>query len=201
MATTRMVLDYGKVTLLPGSADYVAYAARFTRGKEGNIENVDVLYRALLRQGHGSPFEFTVLTFQVKAPLFVARQWMRHRMGSYMERSRRVVKDMPQFYTPTDMSNGARQEYVEACQDALITYGRAILSGVRPEQARGVLPQAMYTEFLWQVNARSLMNWLTQRRVPEAQWEIRQYADVVLALWQEAMPELAAAWQEIGGRP
>jgi thymidylate synthase (FAD) len=166
------------------------------------------LLRYLLVHGHDSPFEHNSLTFLVKAPIFIARQWFRHRVGvSYNEISGRYVEVKEEFYTPVSFrkqSVSNRQASVEAddlnnraitnlYDDALKIAYKAYLSllkdGVCREQARGLLPQCTYTEFYFTCNLRSLLHFIKLRDSEHAQWEIQRYAKAMKTLASEIFPE------------
>ena len=143
---------------------------------------------------HNTVFEHAVMRFAVKSPLFVARQWLRHRIGTFNERSLRYCVADREYYVPADEGAGvdAYRDHMEASFDL---YQRLLALGWRPERARGVLGTAVYTEFVWTVNAWSLMNWLHKRLDKGAQWEHRQYARAVLEMLGQAMPVTCAAFR------
>ena len=143
---------------------------------------------------HGTPFEHAVMRWHVKCPLFVARQWLRHRIGSFNEKSLRYCVAEREYYVPADKVEAPY--YAAAIEHAFDTYEELVAKGWPREQARGVLPMSVYTEFIWTVNARSFMNWLSQRLAKGAQWEHRQYAEAALELWTEAMPVTASAFRD-----
>jgi thymidylate synthase (FAD) len=188
----------------------------------GEAENKLINY--LMKHRHGSPFEHTYFTFYIKAPLFVVREWQRHRIGSFNEMSGRYVKFEPEFYVPetarvpaASNKQGSVVPYDSPEGESLglddwnlfvtdtiknfsghayRTYERLIDDGVANEMARLVLPLNMYTEFFWTVNARSLMNFLNLRLGEDAQWEIRQFAEAVADKFAERMPATYVAWSQ-----
>ncbi len=166
------VLDHGFVRLDAVMADdlSVVNAARVSFG--ARVEEMDDrnagLVRFLMRERHGTPFEHNFFRFHIKAPLFVTREWQRHRVGSFNERSGRYSELPDEFYVPA--------------------------AGVAKEVARSVLPVGLYTEFYWSVNARSLMNFLSLRNAPTAQLEIRVYAEAAERHFEHAMPVTHAAF-------
>ena len=117
-----------------------------------------------------------------------------HRIGSFNEKSLRYCVATPEYYIPTS-SVGAYAEYINAIKDVFDVYEELVALGWKKEQARGILPLATYTEFIWTVNAWSLMNWLTKRLDKRAQWEHRQYAEAVLVMFEEVMPITAKAFR------
>ena len=144
---------------------------------------------------HNTVFEHAVFRLGVKCPIFVARQWLRHRIGTFNEKSLRYCAAEREYYVPAGEAPelDAYRAQIEAAFDL---YERLLAAGWKRERARGVLPMAAYTEFVWTVNAWSLMNWLEKRLHKSAQWEHRQYAEAVLSLYSEAMPITAAAFRE-----
>ena len=170
----------------------------------------------LMRERHGSPFEHNHFKFHVRAPIFVIREWVRHRIGfSYNEESGRYVELRPDFYIPEGARNqegkpgayffvdGTQEQSellkstVQAQSDAAYdAYRQMIEAGVAKEQARIVLPLNTYSEFYFSCNARSLMNFLELRTSEQAMYEIRAYAQAMFELWSEKMPVTAKAFQE-----
>lgn len=145
---------------------------------------------------HNTVFEHAVFRFGVKCPLLVARQWMRHRIASYNERSLRFCIAEREYYVPEgDLPQV--DAYIRHMEASFDLYQQLISSGWKRERARGVLGTAVYTEFIWTVNAWSLMNWLHKRLDPSAQWEHRQYAEAILRIYGEIMPITASAFKEL----
>lgn len=173
----------------------------------------------LMRERHGTPFEHNSFRFHVKCPLFVAREWFRHRIGSFNEFSARYSEVPNEFWTPLPedirtqvgkpgaysfepVSSGIAKEVVATIDEqnkrAYATYKYMLELGVAKEVARSVLPVSMYTQFYWTVNARSLMNFLSLRTDENAQYEIRQFANEVEELFREQMPVTWSAWVDCG---
>ena len=192
------VLDNGFIRLVDsmGNDMSVVKAARVSYGEESKGEKADNgLINYMMKHNHGTPFEHIVFTFHVKCPIFVARQWFRHRIGSFNEISGRYVRLENDVYMPEHFrinSSANRQvssntkwdmeelitieaSYENAIKTALDAYEDLLEVGVAKEQARAILPLGVYTEFYWTVNARSLMNFINLRDSPDAQWEIQQY--------------------------
>ena len=187
----------------------------FARRKEVMDESDEGLIRFLMRDRHGTPFEHNSFRFHVRAPIFVAREWMRHRVGSFNEFSLRYAKATDDFYVPeaedvrsqvgkpgaysfepvSDEVAAETREKLRALYDAAYeTYQDLVELGVAREIARCALPVGAYTEFYWTVNARSLMNFLSLRNAETAQREIRRYADAVEQFFAEKMPVTHAAF-------
>ena len=188
-----IVLDKGYLKLLRvnGLEGDIVDAARVCTGSCGDEERDAKLLRYLYNNGHTSPLEMMSFTFAVKAPIFVARQWMRHRTWSYNEASQRYKESPLEFYVPSQFhnSNNAGRplsstftfdggaEYFESTYTGIAQVYKNLLDmGVAKEQARIVLPLATYTEFVAQCDLNNLLKFLEQRLHPRAQWEIRQYA-------------------------
>ena len=193
---------------ISGSDLDIVNAARVSHGKVSTeINDRDrKLINFLMEHDHTSPFEHNQLSFRIKAPIYVARQWMRHRMNSYNEISYRYVKSALEFYIPQtwryqgkvnhqssegDFTNDQLMAtYKEALAQATKAYETLLDAGVGREQARGLLPVCTYTEFIFTCNLHSFMHFLRLRLKADAQYEIRVYAEAMLAL---ALPHFPAA--------
>ncbi len=204
-----------ELTRISGSDIDIVNAARVSYGKRvDTISDKDkALIIFLMRHNHTSPFEHNQLSFRVKAPLLVARQWMRHRMNSYNEISYRYVQAPVEFYIPptwrtqdtvNKQSSGAAfsdeqltQQYTKLVQEAFNTYETLLANGVCRELARGVLPLCTYTQFIFTCNLHSLMHFLKLRLSPGAQYEIRQYAYGMLQLARIHFPIALDEWARI----
>jgi thymidylate synthase (FAD) len=199
----------------------VANAARvsFARRKEELDEADEGLIRFLMRDRHGTPFEHNAFRFHIRAPIFVAREWFRHRVGSFNEFSMRYAKATDDFYVPEpedvrsqvgkpgaysfepvddELAERTREELREVYEHAYETYTRLVEAGVARELARSVMPVGAYTEFFWTVNARALMNFVSLRAAETAQREIRRYADAVEHFFAAKMPVTHAAFVAAG---
>lgn len=195
----------------------VVNSARVSFGKrKQHLEDGDIrLINFLMRERHGTPFEHNSFRFHVRCPIFVAREWFRHRIGSFNEFSARYTEvepgawvpevlavrtqvGKPGSYTfeplPYDMQKEAADCIREFNDRAYRTYKYLLSIGVAREVARTILPMGTYTEFYWTVNARSLMNFLSLRTAENAQEEIRQYAVEVEQLFSKKMPYTYEAW-------
>jgi len=216
---TIPVLDHGFVRLDDAMADdlSVANGARvsFARRKEELDESDGGLIRFLMRERHGTPFEHNAFRFHVRCPIFVAREWFRHRVGSFNEFSLRYARATDDFYVPEpedvrtqigkpgaysfepvsdELAETTREELRAVYEAAYRTYEQLVEQGVARELARSVLPVGAYTEFYWTVNARSLMNFLSLRNSETAQREIRRYAEACERFLEEQMPVTYAAF-------
>jgi len=190
------VLNAGYVRLVEymgGDKSVIRNARRCWRSEDKSSERSDRnLIRHLLREGHMTPFEAMVFTFDVKCPIFVARQWMRHRMGSFNEESLRYCVTEREFYNPFDIKDvrDTTQWHVWANYNhhSFKAYEYMLEKGMSKEQARSILPLGTYTKFYWTVNGSSLMNFLKLRLDKGAQAEIREYAEVILDMAKVVAP-------------
>jgi thymidylate synthase (FAD) len=207
------VLDHGFVRLDDAMASdlSVVNGARvsFARRKEELDESDEGLIRFLMRDRHGTPFEHNAFRFHVRCPLFVAREWFRHRVGSFNEFSMRYAKATDEFYVPEpedvrtqvgkpgaysfepvsdEVAETTRAELQTVYDAAWEAYQRLVELGVARELARLVMPVGAYTEFYWTVNARSLMNFVSLRNAESAQREIRRYAEACEHFLAHHMP-------------
>ncbi|MDR1931183.1 MAG: FAD-dependent thymidylate synthase [Spirochaetales bacterium] len=219
------VLDKGFVRLVDylGGDERIVQAARVSYGRGTKSYREDRgLIGYLLRNRHTSPFEQVVFTFHVKLPIFVARQWVRHRTARLNEISGRysVMKD--EFYVPSardlapqsaDNKQGRSGEALsrEKAQEVLDLFaadqGRAyenytrLLDDVAREIARINLPLSLYTEWYWQIDLHNLLHFLRLRLDAHAQKEIRLYAEVLFDIMKKVCPLTAEAFEEyeLGG--
>ena len=162
-----------------------------------------------------TPFEHNAFRFHIRCPIFVAREWMRHRVGSFNEFSMRYAKATDDFYVPEpedvrtqvgkpgaysfepvppEAAEQTREELRAVYDAAFAAYERLVELGVARELARCVMPVGAYTEFYWTINARSLMNFVSLRAAETAQREIRRYAEAVEQFFADRMPVTHAAF-------
>ncbi len=211
----------------------VIWAARVSTKGEQSLADVDAdpqrsagLINYLMRDRHGTPFEHSSMTFYVSAPIFVFREFMRHRTFSYNEESGRYRKLEPVFYVPGpdrklvqsgkpgayEFSAGSAEQHSlvidtvqAACRQSYAAYLEMLEAGVAREVARTVLPVGLYSSMYATCNARALMNFLSLRvRNPDAtfpsfpQREIEMVAEQMEALWAGLMPLTHAAFERNG---
>ena len=213
------MLDDGFVRLDAQMGDdlSVVNAARVSFGSHADVldERNQGLVRFLMRERHGTPFEHNAFRFHVRCPIFVAREWFRHRVGSFNEMSGRYAELAEAFYVPaaddvrtqvgkpgaytfqpvdTALAERTRSAMQASYTAAYATYRSLLDEGVAKEVARSVLPVGIYTEFYWTVNARSIMHFLSLRNNEAAQREIRAFAGAVEELWGTHMPVTHAAF-------
>lgn len=221
------VLDNGYVRLTDhmGSDLSVVRAARVSYDaawRAGDDEKSDRrLIDYLWRNHHTTPFEAVTFTFEVKAPIFVLRQWHRHRTWSYNELSARYKELSEDFYLPkveqignqstdnkqtrvigelTEEERYFRAEQISGVENTMMkcfSQYRALLSAGWPrELARSVLPVATYSHMFATVNLLNLFRFLTLRTHEHAQYEIRQYAYGMLELIRSVVPVCVGAWEK-----
>jgi thymidylate synthase (FAD) len=223
------------VELVRSSADDsdVLFAARVSTKGEQSLDDVGVdattssgLINYLMRDRHGSPFEHNSMTFYVSAPIFVFREFMRHRIASYNEESGRYRELRPVFYVPgperrlVQQGNPGAYEFVDGtaeqfdlvtretqavCREAYAAYQRMLAAGVAREVARIVLPVTIFSSMYVTMNARSLMNFLSLRTKRDdshfksfPQREIEMVAERMEAQWAGLMPLTHAAFTRNG---
>lgn len=220
------VLDKGFVRLVDymGGDDRIVQSARVSYGAGTKSFRADrALIHYLLRNEHTSPFEQVILTFHTKMPIFVARQWVRHRTARLNEISGRysIMKD--EFYVPEpsqmrfqslDNKQARSDELLDAgLADSLIAemvddqktvyahYEKMVESGLAREIARTNLPLNLYTEWYWQIDLHNLFHFLKLRMDSHAQYEIRVYAEAMAQCAKAVAPSAYEAFEEhiLGG--
>ena len=224
--STIKCLDHGFVTLrghMGGDVDVVRAArVSYNEGwKAGEDEGSDTrLIKYLKKNKHHTPFEAVVLKFEVKAPIFVFRQWHRHRTWSYNELSARYRELPEEYYVPelqhiTPQSKNNKQgreaegfndaqknnirDFIESASRSSFTVYHALLTtGLAKELARTVLPVNTYSHMEATVNLLNLMRFLSLRDHSHAQYEIRVYAEAMRELAKAVAPVSMAAWEEFG---
>lgn len=192
-----------------GSDLTVVNAARVSLGKQVTdfTEKDAKLIKYLADHDHISPFFHPQARFRLKMPIWMAREWFRHTIGfSRNEVSRRYVDELPTFHVPTELRTRApnkkqgsnddihpdndllRQMVIDDCTHAVATYTLLLGQGVCPEQARMILPQNMMTEFIETGSLAAYARLVKLRTSPDAQKEIRDLAEDVSTLLQDAFP-------------
>jgi thymidylate synthase (FAD) len=187
----------------------VANAARVSFSQWSDTFNVEAdtrLIDQLAKNQHISPFFHPQITLRITAPLFVARQAMRHQVGfAVNEVSRRHVEFEPDFYRPewrkrSDKRSMSDEEFMPAFQDrmneeyamvvarAIEAYSSLLAKGVAPEQARMILPQSMYTQWIWTGSLFAWARFYNQRSDPHAQKEIRLLAEEITRIIEPLFP-------------
>jgi thymidylate synthase (FAD) len=192
--------------------DYEYYCGDCRSGDDVTISDRDTkLIKYLAKHKHLSPFGHAFASFHVKAPIFVARQLVKHKFLRWNEISRRYVDDEPEFYVPdvwrgrsADKKQGSEGEVkTEASEhiptlDMLITrcYNRLLEDGVAPEQARMVLPQSTMTEWYWSGSLDAFAAMCKLRCAPDTQYESRIVADQISEIMGDLFPASWAALME-----
>lgn len=223
--TVYDILDNGEIELLNCMASDIdvvnaAKVSFATYVKELDESSIGLI-KYLMRNKHATPFEHCVFKFRIKAPIFVTREWMRHRWSSFNEMSMRYHQPVNiDYYTPSydkirkqigkpgaysfeeitdpEVKDAFYSIFQESILQADEAYYKLIELGVAKEIARCVLPVTQYTEFIWTVNARSLINFISLRNESNAQYEINEYAKVIEDIFQEKMPVSYEAFIESG---
>ncbi|MFC1522476.1 FAD-dependent thymidylate synthase [Elusimicrobiota bacterium] len=206
----QKILDKGFLRLVDfiGGDLGVVRSARVSFGKDVKDEHRDKkLISYLLKHQHLTPFEHSVFKFHVSCPIFVMRQWIRHRWSSTNEKSARYSQMTDEFYVPKEFriqdivnKQGSLKDskkinqrkalsiYKKSIDTSFKAYKDLINMGVAREMARMALPVSLYTQFYWTINSRSLMNFMFLRAEEHAQWEIREYAIAIAKLFKMKMP-------------
>jgi thymidylate synthase (FAD) len=226
MDITRKVLDHGYVRLRNvagpvrrADEDFdaddcdPANSARFSfdsadkvdRPREADLK----LAKYLLQHKHTTPFEMITVWLEMKMPIFIARQFVRHRTVSINEISGRYIKFPDEFYIPDPNTVGTKaptnkqgrlpdginpyaQEFCDSlrksCTDAYTAYSKDLENGIPNEIARSRLPVTLYTKWLWKQDLHNMMHFMAVRIDNHAQWEARQYAQAMYELLQECLP-------------
>ena len=200
-----------------GDDKRIAQAARVSVGNDGSDRPHEGLVRRLWADQHTSTFEHNVLTVMVEVPIFVAREWHRHRTFAYNEISARYSEVEPVFYVPGDfrplVQTGKAMDYRRELGDDLqaraasdlhgsvarrawVAYQSMLKAGIAREVARNVLPVSMYTRFYATANLRNWLHFIALRTDKTALWEIRDAANQVEAIIAVLWPVAHAAFSD-----
>jgi thymidylate synthase (FAD) len=220
------MLDHGFIRVIDymGDEGAIVQAARVSYGQGTEAKSSDRgLLRYLMSHHHSTPFEMCEIKLHVKLPIFVARQWIRHRTANVNEVSARYSVLSREFYTPAaedlapqsltnkqgraggyspEMAAVLQGLITDACNSSFNVYdamtkevdGPHAIYPLSRELGRIVLPLAAYTEWYWKIDAHNLMNFLRLRADPHAQWEIRVYAEKICQILQDWMPTVYEAF-------
>lgn len=214
------ILDHGYIQLVDvmGSDEDICKAARvsYHEGSTTKVNEDRGLIDHLMRHRHTSPFEMGVMKFEIKLPIFVERQWVRHRTCSMNEMSARYSVLPQEFYIPSEEAVRAqsktnkqgragvidpakvawyRETLLKGCENQYSYYENYIEDEVAREIARSGLPVNIYTKKVWMMNVHNLLHFLKLRTDKHAQWEIRQYADVMEMFLAAHFPYTHASWE------
>ena len=223
----KRVLDHGFVALIDcmprlaprgKTADFsIVQSARVSYGEGTKQVNEDRgLVRYLLRHRHTTPFEMVEFKFHIAMPIFVARQWIRHRTANVNEYSARYSIVPDRFYRPSVESIRAQSTSNRQGGDGLVDAGTAeeflhlldraeglykdylglTEKGVAREMARAALPVSVYTEWYWKCDLHNLFHFLSLRMDPHAQYEIRVFADAMYELMKPIVPISCEAFED-----
>lgn len=214
-------LDKGFIRLVDamGGDEAIVQAARVSYGKgTRKISQDRGLIRYLMRHQHTTPFEMVELKFHAKMPIFVARQWVRHRTANINEYSLRYSQARDEFYIPapehvhfqSDVNKQGRLEsdvpgeltekviryFKEISEKSFALYSELNEAGIARELARAVLPVNLYTEWYWKNDLHNIFHFLNLRLDDHAQYEIREYAGAMAALVKEVAPIAFEAFED-----
>ncbi len=218
------VLDHGFIRVVDymGDDSAIVQAARVSYGAgTKHVQNDEGLIRYLMRHWHSTPFEMCEIKLHVKLPVFVARQWIRHRTANVNEYSARYSILDREFYIPSPenlaaqsvVNNQGRGEVLTGAESARVLemlksdantaydHYEAMLStegqkGLARELARMNLPANIYTQWYWKVDLHNLFHFLRLRADPHAQYEIRVYAEAIAACVKDWVPLAYAAFED-----
>jgi thymidylate synthase (FAD) len=210
------VVPYDSWGLKCDSAIVQAARVSFGSGMK-DLETDKRLINFLLQHKHTSPFEMVKFKFHVKAPIFVQRQWFRHRMSNFNEISGRYTKMEPEFYIPnfvggqgqlnkqmstdTNMLNNEEiremfTNYITTSKEQYNLYTQLVNKGVSREMARICLPLNLYTEFYWSIDLHNFLNFTRLRSAKNAQPEIAQYSNSAFKLIEDICPISTRAFND-----
>ena len=215
----QKVFDHGFVELIDvlGDDQAIVNAARTSYDKgTKEVSSTAQLLRYLMRHRHSGPLEFGEVVFRIRCPLFVARQWFRHRTGSYNEVSLRYSEAVEEYYMPDhewittqdrrnrqartsqeiEDSNQIRDQMQQDVQGLLKHYEGYLNQGVAREIARINLPLSLYTTFCYKSDMRNLLNFFSLRTDSHAQFEIREYAKIMVKMVEDHFPITINAWRD-----
>lgn len=213
------VLDKGFVRLVDvmGDDSAIVQSARVSYGKGTKTVNQDEgLIRYLLRHRHTTPFEMVEFKFHARMPVFIARQWIRHRTANVNEVSARYSEMPDWFYSPEEAvcttqstinKQGGSDELVlqtseaadiidQVSKETYSKYQELIQSGLRRELARAVLPVSLYTEWYWKIDLHNLLHFLELRMDSHAQYEIREFAFAMAEFVKKQVPLTWKAFED-----
>ncbi len=215
------VLDHGFVRLVDymGDDNAIVQAARVSYGAgTKNVSSDRQLIRYLMRHRHTTPFEMCEVKFHVKLPIFVARQWIRHRTANVNEISGRYSEMVDEFYVPeleqirpqsvinkqgrsedafeTDEATEIQAQLSETQRELYSEYKESLDKNLARELARINLPLSLYTEWYWKIDLHNLFHFLHLRLDAHAQFEIRVFAEAMAAITKELFPIAYEAFED-----
>ena len=217
---TILCLDKGFVRLVDsmGGDDAIVQAARVSYGKGTSKVSQDRgLIRYLMRHRHTTPFEMVEFKFHAKMPIFVARQWVRHRTANINEYSLRYSEARDEFYTPDPehiqfqsalnkqgragkvpkkLTDKVIKYFMEISERSFEMYQELNEAGLARELIRAILPVNLYTEWYWKNDLHNLLHFIGLRSDPHAQYEIRVYSDAMATFVKQVAPFAWEAYQD-----
>jgi len=217
MNKVHKILDHGELILVDSLGNDLSVVRSARVSYDGKGKSTDErLINYLMKNDHNTPFESVVATFQIKAPIFVVRQWHRHRTQSYNEISARYAQLPEEYYIPeasqiTTQSKDNKQmrtdevhpmaEVMQECmrssnESSFALYNSLIDKGCPRELARTVLPVGTYTKMFATANLINWFKFLGERLHPHAQYEIRVYAEAILEELENIAPAAVQAFKE-----
>jgi len=199
-----------------GSDESIVQAARVSYGAgTKSVSDDRALIRYLMRHKHTTPFEMVEFKFHIRAPIYVARQWLRHRTASVNEMSARYSVIPDEFFLPDELrkqstsrgqggeeplgsstSGNLLQKQKASCDFAFYVYDELLEKGVSRELARAHLPQCTFTEFYWKIDLHNLLHFLALRMEDHAQKEIRDVATLVYDAIKPIVPVTCEAFED-----
>ena len=216
LGSSQIDVDGGFVRLVDtmGDDSSIVQAARVSYGSGTKTTREDAgLIRYLMRHRHTTPFEMCEIKLHIKCPIFIARQWLRHRTANVNEMSGRYSVIEDEFWVPSEIRSQSGDN-LQATFDVIENHGGHIHSmkmamgasygvyraeleaGVCREQARAVLPQSMYTQFYWKIDLHNLLHFLRLRIDSHAQKEIRVFAEAIADVVREWVPVTWSAFDD-----
>lgn len=212
------LLDHGYIELKAhmGDDNFLAECARMSTNTVATEDQNKKLVNRLIRDRHTSPIEFGQVVIEAAMPIFVMRQWVRHRTGAFNEFSGRYSEFPDVYYVPaadrvqyqsTFNKQGSaeslpiedavynQQRIIQVSEYCYQQYKEMVDAGVTRELARVVLPVNFYTKVRWTVNLHNLFHFLKLREDPHAQWEVRVYAEALHKMVSELFPAATAAFE------
>jgi thymidylate synthase (FAD) len=217
----QKVLDHGFVRLVDymGDDNAIVQAARVSYGAgTKNVSSDRQLIRYLMRHRHTTPFEMCEVKFHVKLPIFVARQWIRHRTANVNEISGRYSEMVDEFYVPeleqirpqsvinkqgrsedvfeTEQASEIQSQLSETQRELYSEYKESLDKNLARELARINLPLSLYTEWYWKIDLHNLFHFLHLRLDAHAQYEIRVFAEAMAAITKELYPIAYEAFED-----
>jgi len=213
------VLDHGYVEVVAtmGDDNFLAECARMSTDTVATEEANQRLVQRLIRDRHTSPIEFGQVVVEVAMPIFVMRQWVRHRTGAFNEFSGRYSIFPDTYYVPTldriqyqstfnkqgsadslpeDEAKHWQQLIIDRSEGDYRAYTAMVEAGVTRELARIILPPNFYTKVRWTINLHNLFHFLKLREDAHAQWEVQQYANVMHQICRKYFPAATKAYED-----